>query len=173
MKSEKVEEEFVAAYDLLADSIFRYCFFRVSDRETAKDLMQETFAKVWIYIAAGNQIENVKAFLYKTARNLVVDEYRKRGKDTISLDNLEEKGFEESTDEHERTQEIIDAKLLFREIDSLGKEDKEIIMMRYMDELTPKEIAELLGITESAASVRLHRAKERAKGLLTDLNQTK
>lgn len=169
----KIEDQFIVAYDSLADSIFRYCFFRVSNREVAKDLTQETFTRVWAHIASGNEVKSIKAFLYKTAHNLVIDEYRRKGKNSVSLDGLEEKGFEYSTSEHLRTQEIIDAKLLFREIDSLEREDKEIIMMRYMDEMTPGEIAETLGITENATSVRLNRAKERAKEHLANLNQFK
>ena len=51
--SAQLQKEFEKAYDLYADAIFRHCYLRVSDRELAKDLMQEAFMKTWEYLASG------------------------------------------------------------------------------------------------------------------------
>ena len=68
------EEEFLTLYDAYADAIFRHCFFRVYERERARDLVQETFARTWEYAAKGNAVENARAFLYRVANNVIGDE---------------------------------------------------------------------------------------------------
>src|SRR3989344_4975700 len=105
MDKETLKREVAKAYDDFADAIFRHCYFRLSNRERAKELMQETFMRVWGYIERGNTIEftKIKPFLYKTASNLIIDEYR-RNKNEVSLDRLREDGFEvveEATTEQE------------------------------------------------------------------------
>jgi RNA polymerase sigma-70 factor (ECF subfamily) len=67
--NKQLQKEFEKAYDLYADAIFRHCYLRVSDRELAKDLMQETFMKTWEYLASGKDIDDVRPFLYRTALN--------------------------------------------------------------------------------------------------------
>src|SRR3990167_4352630 len=95
MSEDRLKQEFAKAYDEFADAIFRHCYFRLSNREKAKDMMQETFMRVWSYMEKGNTIEftKIRPFLYKTASNLIIDEYR-RNKHELSLDLLREDGFE-------------------------------------------------------------------------------
>jgi len=76
-QSPSLEEDFATAYDLYADAIFRHCYFRVNDREKAVDLMQETFMKTWEYLASGKKVTNLRAFLYRSANNLIVDQARR------------------------------------------------------------------------------------------------
>ena len=64
------KDAFIAVYDTQADALFRFALFGVGDRELAKDLVSETFAKVWEYITKGNKTENMKALCYRTLRNL-------------------------------------------------------------------------------------------------------
>lgn len=55
-------------------------WYRVSDRELAKDLTQETFVKVWEYMVSGKVIEKLKPFLYRVATNLIIDNARKKAR---------------------------------------------------------------------------------------------
>jgi|SRR3989344_3102737 len=160
----KDEREFLIAYDQFADAIFRHCFFRTRDRERAKDVVQETFMRTWEYVAKGHKVENLRAFLYRVANNLIVDEARK--KKPVSLDMLrEEKGFEPRVDSIARAHDIIDAKGVPALLDKLEPHHREVVVMRYLDGFGPKEIAEILGESENAISVRLHRAMERLRKL--------
>ncbi len=93
------EDKFIKAFDAYADGIFRYCFFRVFNRERAKDLVQDTFMRAWEYAAKGNKIENLKAFLYKIAHNVVIDESRKVKE--YSLDALLSEGFDVPIEENQ------------------------------------------------------------------------
>ncbi len=74
-----IEQRFLALYDETADAVYRHCYFRVHDRELAKDMTQEAYARTWNTLAKGGiEIENLKAFLFRIASNLVIDHYRKK-----------------------------------------------------------------------------------------------
>lgn len=153
------EKEFIRAYDELADGIFRFCAFQVRDRERARELMQDAFMRTWVYIEGGNEVENLKAFLYKTARNLAINEaVRSKAR---SLEELQENAGYDPADETEETPEsAAEASILLGHLSSLPEESQELITLRYMNGLPVKEVAEILGITPNAASVRIHRALE-------------
>lgn len=157
-------KQFVKAYDELADAIFRHCWFRIGDRERAKDLMQETFTRSWQYITQGTPVNNLKPFLYRVANNLIIDEYRKKRE--LSLDSLMADGFEPGFNEIKNTEQTIDAKLALNVINQLDEKYREAILMRYVDELSPKEIAEITGENENNVSVRIHRGLKQLKELL-------
>jgi len=100
MPQSSQERRFTRAYDLYADLIFRHCYFRIGDREKGKELMQDAFLKTWEYIAKGNEVEDMRAFLYRTANNLIVDLYRRKSKrQEESFEDLREKGFDVASSE--------------------------------------------------------------------------
>jgi len=161
-------EQFMKAYDELSDAIFRHCWFKIGDKEKAKDIMQDTFTKTWQYINQGSQVSNLKPFLYKVANNLIIDEYRK--KKELSLDGLMAEGFEPGFDEIENTETAIDAKLVISTINQLDEKYREAVLMRYIDELSPKEIAEITGDSENNISVRIHRGLQQLRDILNKNN---
>lgn len=161
----ELEKSFLAAYDEHADALFRHCLIRVRDREAAKDIVQDTFAKTWLYLADGKEIEYMRAFLYRVANNLIVDSSRK--KKSSSLDAMmEEDGFEVRD---ESIREPIDKPALQEALTMLKSLDeiyRTAITMRYLDEMTPREIAAALGVSENVVSVRIHRGIERLAKLM-------
>lgn len=151
------EQIFLDIFGSHNDDIFRFVLFRVSDREIALDLTQESFTKFWEVLINDKKIENPKALLYQIARNKVIDYYRKRK--NISLDELKESGFDVA--ENETLHEIIDdVKNLLSETEQLPDKYKEVLLLHIEGGLEPNEIAEVLEISNNLASVRLHRAKE-------------
>ncbi len=152
------QSQFIESYDAYADAIFRHIYFRVSDRELATDLASATFAKVWEYLAKGGQIDNMKAFLYKTASNLVIDEYRKKG--AQSLDALIEEGYEPKAGTGLEAGIGAQVGELKRGLARIPEPYREMLTLRYVDEFTPQEIADLKGETPNAISVRIHRGVE-------------
>lgn len=162
--SEEKTQKFLAAYDDFADAIFRYCYFRVFDRELANDFVQETFLRIWGYLEKGGEIQNFRVFLYKTATNLIID--YKRKKRAVSLDLMQEKGVLPRQDNTLRFLERIDAKNAVQRISELPPHYREVVTMRYVEELAVKEIAEILGETENNISVRIHRGLEALRKIL-------
>ncbi|HCB35018.1 MAG: hypothetical protein A2W52_02395 [Candidatus Taylorbacteria bacterium RIFCSPHIGHO2_02_49_25] len=161
------EHDFIKTYDEWADAIFRHCSFRLSDREAAKDLTQDIFIRVWEYVSRGEKVENMKAFLYRVAHNRIVDEFRKRGR-IDSLETLEDEfGFD--VPEEESVADLFDtfdARHALEAIPRLTPRYREVLIMRFVDGLPPKEIAGILKEPENNISVRIHRATRKLAALL-------
>jgi RNA polymerase sigma-70 factor (ECF subfamily) len=159
------EELFKAAYDEYADAIFRHCYFRIFDRERGKDLMQETFVRAWGYLASGKKVDNMRAFLYRIANNLIIDEIRK--KKEVSLDDLQQKGWDPGYDGVTDMQRHVEEGKIFSMLHRVQKDYREVIIMRYIDGLSPAEIAEILGESANTISVRLHRGIKQLHSMLS------
>lgn len=148
---------FLRAYDDLSDAIFRHCYYRCFDREKARELMQECFMRTWEKLAAGDDIQNLRAFLYRVATNLVIDSSRR--KTTDSLDAMtEDLGFE-AVDHgaHGRMEIAAETSRIAGLMDKIDPKYRDAVSLRYIDGLSPKEIAEIVGESENAVSVRIHR----------------
>ena len=162
------ERQFLEAYDAHSDAIFRYCYYRVFDREKAKDFAQEAFCRTWKYISEGKEVENIRAFLYRTATNIIIDESRK--KKASSLDQIMEKGFMPKTDPREKTQDYFTGQELIAIVKSLDEKYRDVILMKYVDDLSTKEIAFALHETENNVYVRISRGLEKVKEILWKQN---
>src|SRR5687767_4748801 len=100
MIDKEAERQFTEAYDQHADAIFRYCYYRVFDKDRAKDYVQEAYSRTWKYLSQGKKIDNIRAFIYRTAKNIIIDESRKHK--NLSLDQIMEKGFAPKVDVREK-----------------------------------------------------------------------
>ena len=83
------KKEFGKIYDKNINQIYRFVFLKVSSREKAEDLTSEVFTRGWNRFKDGKKIDNVRAFLYRVARNLIIDHYREKGRvRTISTEDV-------------------------------------------------------------------------------------
>ncbi len=157
-------EIFEQAYVDLADSIYRYIYFRVFDKDIAKDLTQETFFKVWDYIAKDKEIENMKAFIYRTAHNIVVNSIRNK-KPTVSIEELEETiGFEiADVQAEEQKLQAENIASILESFKILPDSDAELMRLRYVDGLSIAEISTIISASENSISVKIHRLLEKLK----------
>lgn len=163
MRKNQLEKQFIKAYDQYSDAIFRYCLYRVYNRETAQDIAQEAYTRTWNYLVCGNKIDNLRAFLYRTARNLIIDASRRQTSD--SLEKLqEESGFEPAV----AAPQICETELgeVFDKLDQIDVEHREALILRHVEGYSPKEIAAITGESENTVSVRVHRAQQKLKQLL-------
>lgn len=157
--------EFVALYDSVSDQLFRHCYFKVSNRELALDLVQEAFTRTWQYIASGKEVLNLKGFLFKVANNLIIDEYRK--KKAVSLEQMQEaQGFDVPVQDHKNTILSVEVDTMLGHINKLDGKYRDVILMRYVNDYSPKEIATMLGESENAISVRINRGIKKVQRML-------
>ncbi len=161
---QSLEERFLEAYDAHADAIFRFCYAQTGRRELARDLTQDTFTRVWKHLNGGAVIDEIRPFLYRTARNAVIDHSR-RGQ-AQSLDVLQESGFD-VIDEHAPDPSVqATAAHAIAMASRLEQPYREAVLMRYVDELMPREIAAITGESENTISVRITRGMEKLRDLL-------
>lgn len=156
------EDAFLKAFDEYADALFRHCYFRVADREQAKDLVADAFMRTWDYVTRGNRVDDFKPFLYRTLNRLIIDWYRKKKHESLDalLDehDVPEAAFPELVaGSREELELSLDATQVPKLITHMPHTYREVIVMRYMDGLMPAEIAELLGESVNNVSVRIHR----------------
>ena len=160
------EQPFLEAYEAYGDAIFRYCLFQTSRRDVALDLTQDAFMKAWEYLENGNVVDNMRAFLYRIAGNLVIDYRRKKKSD--SLDSMMETGFDVGFDERGNLERLLDGKEVMKLIEAIPEMYRDALIMRYVDDLSVQEIAEITGETENNISVRIHRALDKLRTLAED-----
>jgi RNA polymerase sigma-70 factor (ECF subfamily) len=159
-----MEKEFLAVYEKHADAVFCFCFLRVFEREKAKDLMQQTFLKTWEYLSGGKRVDNVKAFVFRVARNLIIDQVRTK-KEQVSVEGMLEEGVEIKAKSEDWDLKI-DLQKVRKLLDELEEIYREPLTLRYVEGFGPKEIAQILGESENVVSVRIHRGLKLLKLLL-------
>lgn len=163
METDNVSK-FEKIYNKESDTIFRFCLVRVSNREQALDITQETFLRLWRSLSSGQDIQNERAFLFTVSHRLIIDWYRK--KKSVSLEGIMYKEGEDG-DEHEY--DIVDEKTrdfhefqaegryLLNKINELTETYRHPIYLHFVEGLSPKEIGDILEISANAASVRVNR----------------
>lgn len=158
-----------SAFDILLNrhksNVYSYIYFIVKNRELAEDIFQETFVKAIMTIKQGRYTENGKfrAWINRIAHNLIIDNYRQeKNEQTISNDECEVDLFNNSKlsdgtveDDMVKTQILSDVKRL---IEYLPDNQKEVLVLRYYQDLSFKEIAEITGVSINTALGRMRYA---------------
>lgn len=157
------EKFFLEMYQNHAEPLYRYLVFRIFAVPRAEELLQELFLRFWQSVEKGTRIEQPRAFLYTIALNLVIDEKRKRRES--SLDALLEEGKLPEPVGEGLLQ--VERNVTFREVMDrlkvLNEQERELVLMRYVDDLLPREIAQIRGTSANVISVQLHRAVQKLR----------
>lgn len=156
-KDPKAFERF---YDLIADDIYRFIYFKVGQEETAQDITADVFMKLWEHLTVKEtQVRHLRAFTYVIARTSVIDHYR-TSKPQAELS-------EEIPDHSTSVVDTIELKLNIQQImlvvEQLKDSYQEILILKHLNELTLKEIAQIIDKSPGATRVQLHRAQEALK----------
>lgn len=160
---------FTVLYERYAGKIYSKCISMLKDEALAQDATQEVFTKIFLNLAKFSGKSKFSTWVYSITYNYCIDYIRrtKKKKDTL-------------TDEIEKVadvaEEIPDTELLEMEVEQLKKVleelpagDTAILMMKYQDGMSIKEIGEVIDKTESAVKMRIKRAKEKARLLKVEL----
>ncbi len=154
------EDAMGVAYCDYEKDLNTYAYFKTNNHALSDDLVQDTFVKTWMYLVKNEKIDSMKAFLYHILRHLIVDEYRKNK--PTSLDLLLEKGFEpHATSDYQRKIDILDGEDALLLIAELPPVYQKILRMRYIQDLSLKEISLITGQTRNAVAVQAHRGMEK------------
>lgn len=168
----KDSEAFGELYDLYVTRIYRFVFLKVSNKEDAEDLTSDVFLKTWNYLvddsrSKDDRIKSFSGFVYRVARNALVDYYRKKSlRKEYTLDILDTFGVKsKELQKIEIDQEMIE---ILKALKKMKREYHEIILLKYIEELSVAEIAEILQKRKTNIRVTLHRAMNVLKQLLDE-----
>lgn len=157
------QEAIADLYEAYFVRVYRFVYYRVSHRETAEDLTEDTFVKAF---AGLKNLENTAAFegwLFQIARNLVIDYYRKK-KQMIPLDTVENT-LEYDTNVVDIINLQIEQSILIKLLKELNEEQQSVVKMKFLEDLDNSTIAKVLNKTEGAIRVIQHRAIAKLKEL--------
>lgn len=154
-------------YDRYFDQLYRYIYFRVSDRQEAEDLTENVFlSTLEAILCKGSSIKNFRAWLFRSAHNIVVDHYRsyKRLVPLYEIGQL----VEPSSESDPAIQNHVDGNLLRKAIGRLEPNMQQVISCRFIAGLSYPETAEIMGLKESHLRVLQHRALKQLKSYLSE-----
>jgi len=160
---------FGALYDHYLPQIYRFVYFKVSHREEAEDITHLVFMKAWQNIAA--YIERgfpFSSWLYQISRNQIIDHYRQK-KPVADLEAIEETFFADlpSLD----TDNKFDLFNIRKALLKLTEDQRDVIIMHFIDDTSIKDVAIALNKTEGAVRLLQHRALQSLKRILKKDNE--
>lgn len=172
-------------YNIYADSIYRFLLLKTSSLETAEDLTSETFLRFVSRVRPRSQagsdpapIQNPRAFLYKTARNLTIDYYRKKGREVFGKEDIRCSDGQNNSGVNNaliigNLEKVIQEFDLEKDISHLAKclakipaEYAEVVILRYIEEMPFSEIAEIIEKSEGTVRVILHRGMKELRQVI-------
>ena len=153
-------------YDRHVDKIYRFVVLKVKSSEIAEDLCSEVFLRGWqSFKGKKGKIDNIQAFLYQIARNLITDHYRQEGK--AQLVSVEYTPMTDSSqDLEEKALLTSDLEQVKAALANIKEEYREVVVWYYLDELQVPEIAKMLDKSEGTCRVLIHRALKALKNEL-------
>ncbi|MBN2414737.1 RNA polymerase sigma-70 factor [bacterium] len=158
---ESDQSAFKELYLRYYEAISRYVWYRLRSREQVEDLVQEVFTRLWSHRSRLRPDKSVKAYLYRTASNLIVDRYRKRGSETAFLSEVKSP----VTDDSEET----DIRLSMEAaIACLPPKEKTVVMLSRYEGLKYQEIADICHISVKTVESRMTKAFRRLREELDD-----
>ena len=163
-------EAFGQLYDMYADRIYRHIYYRLSNKEDAKDLTQEVFLKAWKALPKYKKTGTpLLGWLFTISHNRIIDHYRTK-KDHVNIDDKiviedRQKRPEELLEDQYTQQDIRRAILQLPEI------QQQAILMSYIEGLEYSEIAATLKKSEGNVRVIIHRALKQMRDILGKVNE--
>lgn len=136
------------------DKIYRYCYFRLSNKQLAEDITQETFLR---FFAQDINLDNDKKlpYLYKIARNLCIDEYRKKPAEPLDI-------FEKNA-VYDPSDEWLNNLAIKTIIEKLPQDEQELLLLRYVNEISVASICKITGLSRFAVYRKLKRILKQVK----------
>jgi RNA polymerase sigma-70 factor (ECF subfamily) len=160
---------FEGLYVRYMQAIYRYIFFRVGDEGQAEDLTEETFLRAWEALPKYQHRKHpFSSWLYRIAHNLIIDYYRRVK--PVPISNGLMRTYSNPAETLDR---MVDRKheiqLLVKAVQRLNELEKEIVLLRFVEGLSHKEIAAMVGRSQSSCRVILHRALKALRSRLAEL----
>lgn len=152
-------------------SIFGYIITRIRDEGASEDLVQEVFFKAWRSRETFDSSKSsLKTWLFTIAKNEIIDHFKSNKNKTVDIEKLEDKIIDHNSNTkkeiHDKTlNELIMSKLKF-----LNERDQDLIILRFKEDLSVKEISKILNLNYVASKVAIHRAIQKLTELCNKID---
>src|SRR5574339_68594 len=157
-------------YQLHLHEIYRYIFFRVNDHNEAEDLTAKVFLDAWEYLTGRHpetKINNIRSWIYRIARNKVID-YHRTKKPLEAIEGNPHKNLQGSWLESE-LDDLFVSRELAKGVRQLPSNYQEVIILRFINQMSHAEVAENLNVTESHVRVLQYRALKQMREMLSEV----
>ncbi|HMX39518.1 MAG TPA: sigma-70 family RNA polymerase sigma factor [Saprospiraceae bacterium] len=157
---------FTELYRRYAGKVFAKCISMLSDEGLARDATQEIFIKVLLNLSKFTEQSSFSTWIYSITYNYCIDIIRKKKKMPLQFtEDVSRVSSEAVVDIPDSVLLEMKQERLEKVLDLLPEGDRAILMMKYIDDMSIKDIGDLLGKTESAIKMQIMRAKMRAQSL--------
>jgi RNA polymerase sigma-70 factor (ECF subfamily) len=158
---------FGSLYERYMEQIYRYVYYRVSDRDEAEDLTETIFVKAWEALPRFRpQGATFRAWLYRIAHNAVIDRHRTR-KDVVPLEQAQDWLDVEASSPEAAAEAAQEKAMLGAALSQLEPRQREVILHRFVSGLSHAETAQVMGLRKGHVRVLQHRALNQMRDLLT------
>jgi RNA polymerase sigma-70 factor (ECF subfamily) len=151
-------------YDQYSQRLYKFIYLRVGHKEVAEDILADSFVKVWTKISQVNSSKAFSSWIFQIAKNNIIDYYRVR-KSTIAIEEVEHT-LEDAANPIAETELRLDQKRILLALNSLPKDQQQVVRYKFFEDLTNSEIALIMNKTEGAIRVIQHRAVVRLQEIL-------
>lgn len=161
------KESFESLYKIFADTIYRYLFYMVGNKETAHDLTSQVFLKAYEKLKSYRfKGYSFSAWLYKIAHNLAIDHFRslKRRAPEIEMDMITD--IKTTPEEPSIEEIVIDRMTVESALKELTTKQRQVIILKYIEQMRNDRIAEILGKTTSAVKALEQRALAQLRNII-------
>lgn len=161
---------FEILYDRYAGLVYNKCYGFAKDEDEAKDLTQDVFLKLFVKLASFKGKSKFSTWLYSFTYNHCVNYVTRNTAKKFEKQSVDYKDIENLSEDEEDDKSLLTMKVdkLKVALELISPEEKMILLMKYQDFLTIKEIEDALGIGQSAVKMRIKRAKDK---LITVYNE--
>jgi RNA polymerase sigma-70 factor (ECF subfamily) len=162
-------EAFGQLYEHFATSIYRFLFAKLSSPQDAEDLTGEVFLRTWQALPSyRRQGAPFAAFLFQVARNALIDQYRRSGREGPNLSPEDDQVPDQDADPADAVALHFEHQELHHKLGQLREDYRLVLELRFLGELSPTEIASVMERTPGAVRVLQHRALKALRKLMPD-----
>ena len=154
---------FEVLYDRYSTLVYNKCYGFAKDEDEAKDLAQDVFLKLFVKLGSFKEKSKFSTWLYAFTYNHCVNYVTRSTAKKFEKQSVDYRDIENMSDDDEDDNSFVEMKVdkLREALEMISPDEKMILLLKYQDFLSIKEIESVLGIGESAVKMRIKRAKDK------------